>query len=128
MNDKKVTYADLERIDAYTQEEVDALPFGAIQLNREGIILKYNLYEGKLAGRDPQEVIGRNFFTEIAPCTNIQEFAGRFKQGIAEGHLSITFPYRFAFPSRSLDVEITMLASQQSDTGWILVKESKRPL
>ncbi|HZU33430.1 MAG TPA: hypothetical protein VFB79_20105 [Candidatus Angelobacter sp.] len=40
---------DRVSIDDLSSEELDSLPFGAIQLNPAGIILKYNDYESKLA-------------------------------------------------------------------------------
>lgn len=116
-------YADLERIESYTNEEFDALHFGAIKLDKDGVILKYNAYEGKLAGRDPKKVIGKNFFTEVAPCTNVQEFAGRFREDVITGKLNATFPYRFLFPQKYIDVEITMISCSVGQGAWIFVKE-----
>ncbi len=116
-------YADSEKIESYTSEEFDALHFGAIKLDQDGVILKYNAYEGKLAGRDPGEVVGKNFFTEIAPCTNVQEFAGRFREGVKTGKLYATFPYRFLFPGNYVDVEITMMSGNDGHSAWIFVKE-----
>jgi photoactive yellow protein len=129
MNTKdEFIYADSEKIDFYTKEEFDALHFGAIKLNQDGVILKYNAYEGKLSGRDPVEVVGKNFFTEVAPCTNVQEFAGRFREGVASGKLYATFPYRFLFPGNYVDVEITMLSCKDGESAWIFVKESAKAL
>jgi photoactive yellow protein len=71
-------------------------------------------------------VIGKNFFTEVAPCTNVQEFAGLYRQGMAEGKLNTTFPYRFAFPKRIVDVEITLLLNGDGQSAWVFVKESDR--
>ena len=63
---------DLEQITRMSEEQLDALPFGAIRLDMTGKILTYNMTESKLTGRDPKRVIGRNFFTDVAPCTNVQ--------------------------------------------------------
>ncbi|MEK6301653.1 MAG: hypothetical protein AABO41_13165 [Acidobacteriota bacterium] len=95
-------YADTEKIESYSREEFDVLRFGAIKLDKEGVILKYNAYEGRLAGRDPGEVVGKNFFTEVAPCTNVQEFGGRFREGVESGKLYATLPFRFLFPGNSI--------------------------
>ena len=126
MNQKKanIAYHEPQRIDSLAEDDFDALPFGAIKLDADGRILKYNLYESKLAERDRQEVIGQNFFTEIAPCTNVQEFAGRYRQGMAEGELNTTFPYRFLFPKKIIDVEITLVMSPGGESAWVFVKES----
>ncbi len=121
-----IVYHEPQRIDSLKEDDFNALPFGAIKLDTEGRILKYNLYEAKLAERDPQEVIGQNFFTEVAPCTNVQEFAGRYRTGIAEGNLNATFPYRFLFPKRAVDVEITLILNPDSKSAWVFVKESDK--
>lgn len=129
MNEREeFLYVDSERIESYTREEFDALHFGAIKLDKDGVILKYNAYEGKLAGRDPEKVVGKNFFTEVAPCTNVQEFAGQFRAGVVTGNLYATFPYRFLFPQNYVDVEITMLSSNDGQGAWIFVKESGKAI
>jgi photoactive yellow protein len=121
-------YADSEKLESYTREEFDALSFGAIKLDKDGIIIKYNAYEGRLAGRNPGEVVGRNFFTEVAPCTNVQEFAGRFREGVESGKLYATFPYRFLFPATYIDVEIPMMSGNDGQSAWIFVKESGKAI
>jgi len=128
MNPKNsnITYHEPQRIDSLTEGDFDALPFGAIKLDTDGRILKYNLYESRLAERDREEVIGKNFFTEVAPCTNVQEFAGRYRQGVAEGKLDTTFPYKFIFPKRVVDVEITLILHADGESVWVFVKESDK--
>jgi photoactive yellow protein len=114
----------LEEIDRMSEGELDALPFGAIRLDKEGKILSYNMTESKLTGRDPKRVIGRNFFTEVAPCTNVQAFAGRFREGIAKGEMHIIFPYRFDFQMAPRDVTVTLFYSAQTGTAWVFVREA----
>ncbi len=118
--------ADPKKIEDYTRAELDALRFGVIKLDKDGLILKYNAYEGRLAARDPDKVGGKNFFTEVALCTNVQEFAGRFREGVASGALHTTFQYRFRFPGNYVDVEITMQSGSDGESAWIFIKESWR--
>jgi photoactive yellow protein len=117
------TQHDLEKIDRMSESEPDALPFGAIRLDREGKILSYNITESKLTGRDPQRVIGRNFFKDVAPCTNVQAFAGRFREGVAKGEMHVIFPYRFDFEMAPRDVTVTLFWSKQTETAWVFVRE-----
>lgn len=124
--EKYIAYHEPQKIDSLSEIDFDALPFGAIKLDNEGRILKYNLYESKLAERDRKEVVGRNFFTEVAPCTNVQEFAGRYRQGMATGELNTTFPYSFLFPKRVINVEITLVLSPDRESAWVFVKEAER--
>ncbi|HEX8255737.1 MAG TPA: photoactive yellow protein [Thermoanaerobaculia bacterium] len=118
------TIRDLEKIDRMSEQELDELPFGAIRLDKEGKILSYNMTESKLTGRDPKRVIGRNFFNEVAPCTNVQGFAGRFREGVAKGDMHVIFPYRFDFQMAPRDVTVTLFYSVQTGTAWVFVREA----
>jgi photoactive yellow protein len=114
---------ELESITRMNEEQLDTLPFGAIRLDKTGRILSYNSTEAKLTGRDPKKVIGRNFFTEVAPCTNVQTFAGRFREGVAKGDMHAIFPYRFDFEMAPRDVTVTLFYSKQTETAWVFVRE-----
>src|SRR3954452_6606013 len=98
------TLEEAESIDRMSETELQELPFGAIRLDRDGKVLSYNAAEAKLTGRDPKRVIGRNFFTQVAPCTNVQEFAGRFREGVEKKKMHVIFPYRFDFEMAPRDV------------------------
>jgi chemotaxis family two-component system sensor kinase Cph1 len=119
------TIQELETVDRMTVEQLDALPFGAIRLDKQGTILTYNMTESKLTGRDPKRVVGRNFFTDVAPCTNVQSFAGRFREGVAKGDMHVVFPYRFDFEMAPRDVSVTLFYSQQTGTAWVFVREAQ---
>ena len=126
MNDQQLTAEALESITRMNEQQLDALPFGAIRLDANGTILSYNHAESQLTGRDPKRVIGKNFFAEVAPCTNVQAFAGRFREGMAKKQLHAIFPYRFDFKMAPRDVSVTLFYSQQTDSAWVFVREEKR--
>ena len=82
---------------------IDSLPFGYIALSPEGTVRKYNRYEADLARKDPRDVLGKNFFREVAPCTQVREFEGRFRDfvdGEAAGEASSTLSFEFQFHFR----------------------------
>lgn len=110
-------------VDAFSSAELDGLPFGAIQLDRAGTILQFNEYEANLSNRRAPDTVGRNFFHDVAPCTNVREFHGRFDDGIAKGELHATFDYTFAFKPRPRDVTVTLYYSAATDTVWVFVQE-----
>lgn len=116
---------DLRQVEQLSARELDELPFGAIQLDAQGKILSFNAHEARLTGRDPGKVIGRNFFTEVAPCTNVQQFHGRFVAGIARQQLHESFPYRFDFKMAPRDVTVTLFYSKITGTGWVFVREAR---
>lgn len=111
----------LRRIDDFDERRLDELPWGVIQLSPDGTVLQYNRYEEGLAGRRAADVIGRNFFTEVAPCTDVQGFAGRFRDGVAAGALHETFDFEMAFtPPRR--VTVTLFLSASTGTIWVFVQ------
>jgi photoactive yellow protein len=110
------------KIDSLTTEELDSLPCGAIQLDTEGKILKFNDYESKLAQLSKESVIGKNFFKDIAPCTDVQEFYGRFKEGVRNKQLNVKFRYHFAFKQNPRNVLVNLFYSEMTKTVWVFVQ------
>jgi len=109
-------------IDSMTQSELDQLPHGAIQLSKDGTVLKFNAYESRLANLPRESVVGKNFFREVAPCTDVQEFYGRFRQGVSAKSLHENFRYHFAFKQNPRDVTVTLFYSPTTETVWVFVK------
>ena len=124
MSTNQSAIQQLNEIDAMNPRELDALPFGAIRLDRTGKVLSFNSTEARLTGRDPSRVIGKNFFTQVAPCTNVQAFAGRFREGMLKKEMHIIFPYRFDFEMAPRDVTVTLFYRAQTDSAWVFVRES----
>jgi len=87
---------------------LDLLPYGIIVVNDDGTILYYNAREEQIACRKREDVIGKNFFTEVAPCTQVQEFHGRFRETMHTKGAVATFQFRFPFPDRPREVEISL--------------------
>ena len=100
-------------------EDIDALPFGVIHIDLMGKVLAYNRTEACLAGREAEEVRGRNFFRDIAPCTRHPGFLGRFLE-IRDGRRrSAAFDYVFDYGMKARKVHIEMERSETSRTIWI---------
>jgi photoactive yellow protein len=113
----------LERADVLTESELDGLPVGMIQLDRNGTVLKFNQTESSLARMDKADAIGRSFFDEVAPCTKVQEFYGKFVEGVENRNLHTVFPYQFRFrDGRQKNVVISMFYSGSTETVWVLVQ------
>jgi photoactive yellow protein len=102
--------------------EIDRLAFGAVQLDAAGTILKYNAAEAGITGRSAAAVIGRNFFTDVAPCTNAPNFKGVFDTGVRNGDLNTLFEYVFDYNMAPTKVKIHMKKALTGDTFWIFVK------
>lgn len=91
-------------------DQLDTMPFGAIVVEYDGTIVAYNQYEARLARKDRDRVIGKNFFRDVAPCTAVQAFEGRMRTFITtKDVVSESFDYFFPFSHGSVDVMITFL-------------------
>ena len=100
----------LWRLADLTPSQLDELPIGAVVIDPSGKIEAYNSYEAKLARLDPERVIGRNFFRDIAPCTAVKEFEGRMREFMrSKQKVSESFDYFFPFAHAPVDVTITFL-------------------
>jgi photoactive yellow protein len=119
----------LEAADTMSAEDLDKLAYGMIQLDATGRILNYNAIESKLASLRKEDAIGKQFFTEIAPCTRVQEFYGRFKEGVIRESLDTSFRFHFAFKQNPRDVTVRLLYSRRTRTVWVLVSDHEgKPL
>lgn len=119
----------LEAADHMSPADLDKLPYGMIQLDGSGRILKYNAVESRLASLDQQQQLGRNFFSEVAPCTKVQAFYGRFKEGVVREQLDTTFTFHFAFKQMPRDVTVRMLYSRRTRSVWVMISDHDgRPL
>jgi photoactive yellow protein len=105
---------DPRRVDDLSDAELDALSFGVIALDAEGTVLRYNLYESRLARLDRNQVVGRNFFGDVAHCARTEAFEGRFRSFLtqsAEGQIArFDFVFDFKFGAQSVVVELIRAA------------------
>lgn len=103
-------------------KQIDNLAFGMITLDAQGTVLQYNAAEGAITGRDPKDVIGKNFFTDVAPCTKTDAFHGRFVKGVQAGDLNVMFEYTFDYKMAPTRVRVHMKTAPAGNRYWILVK------
>ena len=107
--------------------QLDELPMGAVVIDSAGTISAYNSYEAELAQLDPQRVIGRNFFRDIAPCTAVKEFEGRLRQFMrTKDQVSESFDYFFPFAHAPIDVTITFLKMPDRKSILIAIERNEK--
>lgn len=102
-------FEELEGVAALDAEELDRLPYGVIELDQDGIVRAYNAAEQALAGREAHEVVGKSFFRQVAPCTAVRSFEGRWREFLSSSDETEHFHFTFPFPKRSVDVAITFV-------------------
>jgi hypothetical protein len=86
-----------------SDEDIDKLAFGLVELDRDGKILRYN-----------------------AAQTDV--FEGRFRKGVEEGKLDIEFAYVFDHQMPQTQVRVHMKQSDTGDTYWVMVKRVGVPV
>ncbi len=107
--------------------QLDELPLGAVVIDPAGTISAYNSYEAEMAHLDPQRVIGRNFFRDIAPCTAVKEFEGRMREFMrSKEQVSESFDYFFPFAHAPVDVTITFLKLPDKKSILIAIERSEQ--
>ena len=104
------------------EKDIDKLAFGAIELDRNGTVLKYNAAEGAITGRNPAAVIGKNFFRDVAPCTSKPAFKGVFDAGVRANDLNTLFEYVFDYQMKPTKVKVHMKKALSGGNFWIFVK------
>ncbi len=105
-----------------SSSQLDKVAFGAIELDEEGVVMKYNATESQITGRNSADVIGKNFFRDVAPCTCRPEFKGRFEEGVKNGNLNTLFEYVFDYKMNPTKVKVHMKKALTGDTYWVFVK------
>ncbi len=113
---------DAAELSGLSDAEIDRLPFGLISVDHQGTIEQYNAYESRMARLSKERVVGRNFFRDVAPCTAVQAFMGRFERFANEsGEGAESFDYVFPFAFGRQHVNITFLRTVKDRRIRILI-------
>ena len=113
---------DIDNRLSESPEYVEALPFGAILLDRAANILKYNKSEGMIVGRDPDDVIGKNFFNDVAPCAKGRELYGQYQKAVAEPACNVLLDFTFDYKMEPTNVRIHLKSNDTNQGVWMFVK------
>jgi photoactive yellow protein len=104
-----------------TRTQADAQAFGVVRVTDEGVVTLYNRWESELAGVAVSAAEGRNFFSQVAPCTNNRLVFGKFKDGVQKGHLDAEFNYTFTYKMKPTNVALRLFRHAPSATNWVFV-------
>lgn len=115
-----VDSSTLTTLPSLDQSQADALDFGIVKVDDEGNVLLYNQWESDMAGVPVASAMGKNFFTQVAPCTNNRLFFGRFKDGVSAGDLDTEFNYTFTYKMKPTNVVVRILRDGSS-ANWVFV-------
>lgn len=113
---------DLENRLATDPSRAELLPFGAILVNQQGDVLRYNHVESGISGRNAGDVVGKNFFNDVAPCAKGQIFYNHFFRAVADGQVNTMFDYQFDYKMSATNVRIHMKSADAARGIWIFIK------
>jgi len=106
-------------LEVASDEELDSLPFGVVGMAPDGIVVAYNKAESAVAGLRPERVIGRHFFSAVAPCANNYMVAERFVQ---ETELDVTIDYVFTLRMAPTPVRLRLLKRPDARRMYLIVE------
>jgi photoactive yellow protein len=99
---------------------LDTVPFGIIGMNVDGVVTSYNTAESRTSGLPPDRVLGRHFFSAVAPCMNNFMVSNRFE---SEPELDVILDYVFTLRMRPTPVRLRMLKQPGCKRMYLLVEK-----
>lgn len=117
-----MTFSDsglLDHLEATAHAALDDETFGIVVMSGDGKVEAYNAFESSAAGLPPGRVIGLNFFSDVAPCTNNYLVAGRFEE---ETELDEILPYVFTLRMKPTRVRLRLLKSVRARFSYVIVE------
>lgn len=112
-----------QRLDQADAQELDGLPFGVIALDEAGCAVAYSRLETEYSGLPPDRVLGRPFFSTVAPCMDNELVGERIEQ---EPELDATLDYVLTYRMRACKVRLRLLRSAHLRRRYVLV--DRRPI
>lgn len=109
------------RIERLSREEIDALPFGVIRLDADGIVTFYSKTEAEQSGFGDRRAIGRHFFTQLAPCLGTPERLQRIEQARRDGTLDIEFEQIGDFDDAERELRLRVV-SATGGGAWVFLQ------
>jgi photoactive yellow protein len=112
------------QIEALSDEDRDALPYGVIRLDARGIVQSYSATEAQRSGRKKRPAVGLDFFKEVAPCMASAEMRGRVEAAAARGTVDIEIGWTGDFDDPERDIRIRVMSA--SDGGlWLFMNRDE---
>jgi photoactive yellow protein len=95
----------IDWLDSNSEDSYNTLPFGIVQMNYNGIVTAYNSSISIIGGISKESAIGKNFFIQVAPCTNNFMVAEKFGQESLDEEM----PYMFTYITQPTPVILRLL-------------------
>jgi photoactive yellow protein len=109
----------LDRLEGMSAAELDELDFGVVRMDPNGTVRAYNRSEAALSGMQPDAVIGKDFFVQVAPCTNNYMVAERYRH---ESALDESLDYVFTYMMVPTPVRLRLLKREGAIEQYLAVR------
>ena len=94
------------------------IPFGLFELDATGIVIRYSPAAERNINPLRQDILGRNFFTDIAPVEQVKEFRERFQVFMEHGESVQKFTFTFSLEHGQIRVQILLARiTEQTEQG-----------
>ncbi|WP_419829080.1 histidine kinase dimerization/phosphoacceptor domain -containing protein [Methylobacterium sp.] len=111
-------------LDTLASDALDRLDEGVIGLDADGTVVVFSEGASTLSGLSRESVLGRNYFREVMPGTNVPSFRGRFLSGTRRGALDESFDYVFGRLPQPLRARVHMRHGKAAEAGpvtWLTI-------
>ena len=108
-----------------SSEQLNALAFGVIGFDDDGLVKVYNAYESKVAGLSLESVIDADLFSTVAPCMNNFLVAQKFEDAIDEkAELDETMDYVLTLKMKPTRVKLRLISAPQLPYKYVIILRS----
>lgn len=108
-----------------SSEQLNALEFGVIGFDDEGLVKVYNAYESKVAGLSLESVIDADLFSTVAPCMNNFLVAQKFEDAIDEkAELDEMMDYVLTLKMKPTRVKLRLISAPQLPYNYVIILRS----
>ena len=109
----------LSKLDSASASQLDAESFGIVKMDHTGKVIEYNSAQSKFTGMQKNNVIGKHFFSEVAPCTNNFMVAQQYDSNAT---LDQTLDYTFTLKMSPTPVKLRLLKGASNQ--YLLVQKA----
>jgi photoactive yellow protein len=110
-------------LNALDDVALDALDFGVIGFDGDGIVRRYSSVESRLAGLPAERVLGLHLFGVVAQCMNNYLVAQRFEDAnTAAVALDATIDFVLTLRVRPVRVKLRLLAEPGQALRYVAIR------
>jgi len=94
------------------------LPFGLLELDTTGAVIRYSPAVEQDSNVQADEVLGRQFFTEVVHNEQVRDFQARFHLFMAHGQTVDRFSTTFDSPEGQIKVQVLLAhVNEKTENG-----------